>query len=559
MKRTISLILVLVLCMGCVPALALDSNINLESTWPIVKEPVSVTIGVVPQNNGEYDLDNVWMNKYFVAMSNLDITWQHIERSSRKEKIPLMLAGDTMPDAIMGYDKMKAPEMVQYGVDEGMLYPIDTLLDYMPNFKAILENKPAVRAGMTASDGHIYGVPYLADESNSYILRLFINNDWLKNVGKEMPTTLDEMYDVLVAFRDLDANGNGDPSDEIPVSDSWDEGYSLRAWFLNSLGFCTTGSNTALYYKADGTSEAVYIPYRSEYKEYLKYMNKLWNEGLLDQDLFTQTQGQVDAKLTDGRVGFVSCSAPVAVDPTQEFNWEAAKPLTSELNATPIQPRNAAVGNPGYFFINSNCSEEKAAALANFADAFFTRDVFNLTSVGPEYVEGEAPAMTPEGPQYASGQGAFFNTETNAKDWIFDTSKYASSWLYRTTELCTWAYPGYLGGGHDAWVREFGEEYPDSVQGKYVASGMTVAYWQQSADKWQTPYCKVILHDLYYSADDQSFAGEVSAMMDDYVAGMEAKFITGELSIETEYDNFIKTLEKYGAKEYTELLAEYVK
>ncbi len=558
MKKMTALILALVLCLSSVSALALDSNIVLDSTWPIVKEPVSVTIGVVPQNNGEYDLENVWQIQYFNAMSNLDITWQHIERSAAKERIPLMLAGDTMPDAIIGYTGMKAPQIAQYGVDEGMLYPIDTLLDYMPNFKALLEAKPEIRAGLVAFDGHIYGLPALADGANSYILRYFINNDWLKNVGKEMPNTLDEFYDVLVAFRDLDADGDGDPTNEIPASVSWSESYKLRAWILNALGFCTTGSNSALYYKADGTSEPAYIPYRSEYKEYLTYMNKLWTEGLLDQDMFTQTQSQVDAKLTDKRIGFTSVSAPTAVDPTQEFVWEAAKPLTSALSSTPIQPKAEAVQNPGYFFINSNCSEEKAAALANFADAFFTVDLYNLLQTGPEYVEGEAPAMTAEGPQYVSGVGAFWNEETKAKDWKFDTASYPNSWTFRITSLSTWAYPGYSGNGNDAWVIEYGTKYPDSVVGKFVANGMVVSAWQISADKWQTPYAKPIMPALYYSAEDKAVADDTATMMDDYVAGMEAKFITGEISIEAEYDNFIKTLEQYGAKEYVELLDKYV-
>ena len=559
MKKMTALILALVLCLCNVSALALEANINLDSTWPVAKEPISVTIGIVPQNNGEYDLENVWQLQYFDAMSNLDITWQHIEKSSAKEKIPLMMAGDTMPDAIMGYTKMKAPQIVQYGVDEGMLYPIDTLLDYMPNFKALLESKPAVKAGLYTPDGHIYGLPALADGSDSYILRFFINSDWLKNVGKEMPNTLDEFYDVLVAFRDQDANGNGDPTDEIPVSAAWSEGYSLRAWILNALGFCTTGSNTALHYNADGSSEAAYIPYRSEYKEYLTYMNKLWNEGLLDQDMFTQTQAQVDAKLTDDRSGFTTVSAPQAVDPTAEFSWEAAKPLTSALSSTPIQPKSDPIGNPGYFFINSNCSEEKAAALANFADSFFTVDMFNLLQVGPEYVEGEAPAMTAEGPQYASGYGAFWNEETKARDWVWDTANYSSSWAFRTTVISTWAYPGYNGNGNDAWIIEWGTKYPESTQGKFVANGMKLDTWRISANKWQTPYCKDVMPTLFYTAEDQNLASETATMMDDYVAGMEAKFITGELSIEAEYDNFIKTLEEYGVNEYMDMLHKYVK
>ena len=45
--------------------------------------------------------------------------------------------------------------------------------------------------------------------------------------------------------------------------------------------------------------------------------------------------------------------------------------------------------------------------------------------------------------------------------------------------------------------------------------------------------------------------------MDDYVSSMEAKFITGEISIEAEYDNFVATLEEYGVQEYVEIYNNY--
>lgn len=78
-------------------------------------------------------------------------------------------------------------------------------------------------------DGHIYGLPGISemgyiDDDGTYIgigaIPQFtsINKDWLEKVGMEMPTTLDELHDVLVAFKENDCNGNGDATDEIPMS-----------------------------------------------------------------------------------------------------------------------------------------------------------------------------------------------------------------------------------------------------------------------------------------------------------------------------------------------------
>lgn len=48
----------------------------------------------------------------------------------------------------------------------------------------------------------------------------FINKAWLDRLGMEMPTTVDEWYEVLKAFKEQGANGNGDPNDEIPLTGS---------------------------------------------------------------------------------------------------------------------------------------------------------------------------------------------------------------------------------------------------------------------------------------------------------------------------------------------------
>lgn len=103
MKRIVCLLMALCLCLSCVAAFAESTNIVTDTVWPCVKEKVSVTIAVVPQSSGEYDVDNMWITQYWNDNTNLDITWQVIDAASASEKIPMMLAGDTMPDALMGW------------------------------------------------------------------------------------------------------------------------------------------------------------------------------------------------------------------------------------------------------------------------------------------------------------------------------------------------------------------------------------------------------------------------------------------------------------------------
>ena len=77
-----------------------------------------------------------------------------------------------------------------------------------------------MRQMVTNPDGHIYTLPGKKPLRPKGCDTPFINKAWLDRLGLEMPTTVDEWYEVLKAFKEQDANGNGDPNDEIPLTGS---------------------------------------------------------------------------------------------------------------------------------------------------------------------------------------------------------------------------------------------------------------------------------------------------------------------------------------------------
>lgn len=79
-----------------------------------------------------------------------------------------------------------------------------------PNLWKLFQEQPIYEAQMTSPDGNIYGLPHAEFDINNYVLMWnIIRQDWLDKLGLEMPATIDEYHDVLVAFRDQDPNGNG--------------------------------------------------------------------------------------------------------------------------------------------------------------------------------------------------------------------------------------------------------------------------------------------------------------------------------------------------------------
>ena len=97
----------------------------------------------------------------------------------------------------------------------------------------------------------------------------------------EMPTTTDELEEVLKAFKAQDANGNGDPNDEIPFSTDPNNKY-----LEGMTGYFGMPMTKEALTVVDG--ETAYAGLSSEYRQCLSWLNRLYEQGLIDTEIFTQ-------------------------------------------------------------------------------------------------------------------------------------------------------------------------------------------------------------------------------------------------------------------------------
>lgn len=541
MKKILTLVLALCMLSSYAFAEDLIENIDLEPGFPVVKEPVSVTIALVPQGSAvDFQVEQNWMAEYINRNSGLDIEWMVIDSTAASERIPLMLNSGDMPDAILGH-AFQANDIAQYGTSEGMFYPVNELLDYMPIFSAFLEENPAVREGITTTDGNIYGFPAL-NNIYSYAARFFIDQTWLDRLGLENPTTLEEFKNMLIAFRDEDANGNGDPDDEIPWGGSWSGASAERDLIFYALGYAASG-NLAVDHNKENPN-IVFVPYEAQYKDYLLYMNDLWNEGLLDPDMFTQSETQVQATVLEGTIGFCAMSAPYVYVPETKDNWVAINAMSKEEGGLRIYPAANPVYIPAFMVLNADCDEEVAAALAALADEMYSVEWYGWSMYGPE----------------AGSELDYFGTGHYVEDGVIKYNMpddMTDEWSFRCTYLTIWDLPGFNSLQYDPYYQLYAEQFPDTQLGQLFATGNYFEDWQPNFIETYQPYYAESIPTFYFAEDDLDRINTLQTPLDDYVASMEAKFITGEISIEDEYDNFVATLEEYGVQEYVELYNSY--
>jgi len=228
-----------------------------------------------------------YMMDEFKKQTNVDVELQINAYENATEKLNLALNSGSYADVIGGWTLSDAM-ILTYGVEQGVFIPLEDIFEqYCPNISAILD-LPGVREKMTAPDGHIYTIPYVCgDTTVNY--SPYINSEWLKNVNMEMPTTTDEFEAVLKAFKEQDANGNGDPNDEIPFSTDPNNKY-LEA-MAGYFGMPMTKEGLTV---VDG--ETAYAGLSSEYRQCLSWLNKLYEQGLVDTEIFTQDSATWEGK-----------------------------------------------------------------------------------------------------------------------------------------------------------------------------------------------------------------------------------------------------------------------
>ncbi len=211
-----------------------------ELELPIVDEPLELTIHMHWPRAQGYGPGGDTSTIYPVEEVARERTNIHlVDKTSGRnttdnaEAMNLLLAAGDLPD-IVGGNLIQQP-VNQYG-PEGAFVPLNELVDeHAPNIAKFWEEHPGLKEAISAYDGNYYYIPYLPD--GKYGRAWFIRQDWLDALGLEQPDNVDELYDVLVAFRDQDPNGNG-LKDEVPYfARDWEEvNRLLTLWDARSSG-----------------------------------------------------------------------------------------------------------------------------------------------------------------------------------------------------------------------------------------------------------------------------------------------------------------------------------
>ena len=511
MKKLVSLILALLMAAGLMSTALADVTAQ-EWSLPIVEQPIEVTGYCLQSPQGGIGNEMIAWQKY-AEWTGIKVDWTDVPTDNQAETLNILFASGDLPDIIYacGLDNNT---LVKYG-SAGMF--ADLTEAYEKNaywLQKVIEENPSLEGGLRMADGKIYAFPHLKLGDNMLTNKLFVNPNWLKAVGKEMPTNFQEFEDMLYAFRDNDANEDGDPNNEIPFIIRYNDYHFLPILYtFFGLGNRGTGHR---YVDWDYENNCLrFIPTSKEFKDPLTVVHKWYEDKLIDPETFQNTSSkQIVAKTTQGIVGahgdFVTNTGSVYQDifrciPVME-NYYGNKAYTR---------RSQMIASLGAFVVSGD--SKYVDELVKWADYFYSPDGQILYNMGIE--------------------GVTFEFDENGKPQWKDEMIHDPNGLTLTQKRVQ--YMGFQ-SGCGAWTDE-------TYQGAET-------YWTSTElmDEYR-PYLPEEVWELFSPTPEE--AEEMDYLWTDiqnYLNENIAKFITGDRSLD-EWDKYVADIQNMDIARYMEI------
>ena len=516
MKKIASLLLAVIVCTSLVLSSCSPKNdeqqTNSSDNAAVSDEKVKLSF-IAALNPATEDLNNSEFLKSAADEANVEISYECIFSDWSTKKAALLAAGD-LPDAFVGAWVFTPQEV---GANRDLFLPLQDLIkNNAPDIQKVIDADKNYKTVITELDSTIFYLTAKSAFRPMTYTSLQMNQEWLKNLNLKVPTTLEEFEAVLKAFKEKDANGNGDPNDEIPMymSLTGDEAWSTMC-FMGSFD-CATSITSKFVVKND---KVVYQPITENYKKYVTWLAKLKTEGLMPEEVATAKWAQVSATLGNDVpiVGVTNAWLKDPINVAYQDQYAAIAPLTGPDGARFIAgSESAAVYEIAPSFVLSKTCKNPEAVI-KFINSFYTPEKAIQINFGPvgktlELVNDKYNMVDPP----------------EGMDW--------DTWLYKNS----------VNGGWPCYISKEAESLFAAIPHADSA--------KMGIDEINRPFVKLEenIPVLKFNEDEIAELAIIETDINKYVDKMVAEwFVNG--NVEGTWDKYIAELDKMGMPRYIEI------
>lgn len=511
-----------------------DPNINEPGTLPVVKEKATLRLGIAQSPNvTTYAYGENWLTTYLEDLTNVHLELELFPATDAEQKLELMISSNAaLPDILYGMNLSNDTVRFNYG-KAGAIIPLDeyydqlgVLFDKAANASEIYTRDEFLRY-VRSPDGHIYGMTeFIVSIQNHYQHRAWINQSWLDNLGLKMPETQEEFVEVLRAFRDKDPNGNGQ-KDEIPMV-GCDKGWNsdVVRYLMNQYTYTSYSSD--FYTVKDGKLD---VPYdKEEWREGLRFVRSLVDEGLISTLSFTQDSTQYNALVSaDPQVVGIGVSGSIGGFGSNIKDYGALAAIKGPNGA------QYATYNPAYpgisMAITRDCQNPALAFLWASVAYDYDTEIDILQRYGERDVDWS--------PSVADAKGLY-------EDMGYPALIHQINQIWGQPQKSHWSQQfmptigTYAGGAGQEWDG-------DENANEYKNAGAVKLLSDFVPDKEE------LFYKIIYTAEETEQTSVMRSALQTYITESMARFAIGDLDIEKDWDSYLGELEKLQYKELMEI------
>lgn len=341
-----------------------------------------ITLKILNRVNPEVMFDGNQMLEAVKEQTGVELIYEAPPISNYTDRLQIVMASGDLPDIIYTWEMDQKYE--KWAVD-GLLWDITDKVASYPNLMDNVTENMWNRARVSQAGGNIYCVPRPHGEGQWGVL---LNSEWLATLGHEAPSNLDELYEYGKAVISGDPDGNG-KNDTFLFSP-----YSLWSdcWLIFS--FMPFSLQHAAPYLPDPADGAYKVKEKmSGYIPYLTFMRKLYEEGIMDPEWFTNNYYDDQVKFKQGRVAMLhggpgtiaQFAATEIPNATELYEFHAAM-----MGEGQTKPRNeAAAATWGGWMINGDVDENTLGRILSLLDWANGADGFTTVAAGVQGVHYE--------------------------------------------------------------------------------------------------------------------------------------------------------------------------
>ena len=506
-----------------------------ELEFPL-KEKTKLTGMISFPPNTESNPNNRTIFKRLQEQTNVEIYWTAIQSDQWGDKIALSMANPEELSDFVFSAGFGDSDLLKYA-DQGIIIALEEYIDaYMPNLKAVFDKYPEYRTMCTDTEGHIWAFPWIEQLGSEKTAiqtvgnMSFINKKWLDFLGLEIPETVDEFEQVLIAFRDNASKLQtefGIEGSIIPMSCIVNDGDQDPAILINGFGEGYGDADKGRHIAVTDDKKVICAATQEGYKKGIQWLHKLKEEGLIDPEAFTQEWSTYVSKGKSGRYGVCFSWDVANIDNLKD--WVPLPALTADT--TNITPQNGSFTSG---FDRGRC-------------------VVTAVAKNPALVCAWLDQM------YAPMQSPQNNWGTYGEDDEFDIFE-----MGKNEEGEDMLKHALLGDASPVEVREaecVGGPLAilDEYYGKYVTCPDDAQYRLDWIEEYYTPdmHTKYVYPNVFMNREDTEELSNLQADIEKTIKAKKSEWIM-EGFTDADWDEYIKSLEAYGLEDYLAIFQKYL-